>query len=189
MTSLFGLNLIFHSIQPKGGMERHVLDLISYASEQGLPVRAVTRHLNWPAPLPRHVEFVVVPDRTPFARLNTLIFESSALAKCRPEWPTIGISRVPGVEMSIVGGTHKAHLLDRKRGYTGLLDLRTIARERTMYQQAQVIVAHSAKVANEISHHYGIDPHKVSTFYPPVDTAAFSLCARNQRDAMRKKWA
>lgn len=187
MTSLPGLNLIFHSIRPGGGMERHVLDLIRYASEQGLPVRAVTRHLDWPGNLPLHVEFVVILDRTPFARFNNLLFESRALKQCRPQWPTIGISRVPGVKMSIVGGTHKGHLLDRKREHIGFWDRGTITRERHMYQQAQVIIAHSAKVANEISHHYAIESSKITTLYPPVDTAVFSLAARGERDAMRKR--
>jgi glycosyltransferase involved in cell wall biosynthesis len=187
MTSLPGLNLIFHSIRPGGGMERHVLDLIRYASGQGLPVRAVTRHLEWPGDLPLHVEFVVIPDRTPFARLNNLLFESRAFKKCNLQWPTIGVSRVPGVEMSIVGGTHKGHLLDRKREHFGFWDRGAIARERHMYQQARVIVAHSAKVASEISHHYAIEPGKISTLYPPVDTDVFSLAARSGRGAMRKK--
>jgi glycosyltransferase involved in cell wall biosynthesis len=187
MTSLPGLNLIFHSIRLGGGMERHVLDLIRYASAQGLSVRAVTRHLDWPGELPLHVEFVVIPDRTPFARLNNLLFELRALKKVRPEWPTIGISRIPGVEMSIVGGTHKGHLLDRKRRHIGFWDRGTISRESRMYQQAKRIVAHSAKVADEISQHYDIQPSKISTLYPPVDTTAFALTARSKRDAMRKQ--
>lgn len=186
MTHLPGLNLIFHSIEQGGGMERHVLDLIHYASERGLSVRAVTRRLNWPGTLPANVEFVAIPDRTPIARLNTMLFESRALAQCQPKWPTIGISRVPGVEMSIVGGTHKGHLLDRRRGYFGFFDRRTVTREQNMYRQAQVIVAHSAKVADEISLHYGIEPGKIVTLYPPVDTAVFSLAARSGRNAMRK---
>jgi glycosyltransferase involved in cell wall biosynthesis len=186
MTHLPGLNLIFHSVEQGGGMERHVIDLINYASQLGLPLKVVTRRLNWPGALPAHVEFVVVPDRTPFARLNTLIFESRALTQCQPKWPTIGISRVPGVDMSIVGGTHKGHLLDRKRGAFGFFDRRTIAREQNMYRQAKVIVAHSAKVANEVSLHYGIEPDKIFTLYPPVDSAVFSLTARSGRDATRK---
>lgn len=187
MTSLPGLNLIFHSIRPGGGMERHVLDLIRYASERGLPVRVVTRLLDWPGLPPKQVEFAVVPDRTPFARINTFIFESSALAKCHPQWPTIGISRVPGVAMCIVGGTHKGHLIDRGRRYIGFLNRRTIAREKEMYHRAQVIVAHSAKVAHEISRYYDVKSDKITTLYPPVNTSEFSLSARIARDEVRKK--
>lgn len=187
MTSLAGLNLIFHSIRQGGGMERHVLDLIRYASEQGLPVRAVTRHVDWPGDLPPHVEFVLIPERTPFARLNNWLFESRALRKCHPQWPTIGISRIPGVEMGIVGGTHRGHLLDRKRTHFGFWDRSTIAREHEMYQKAQVIVAHSFKVAKEISDLYGVDPRKITTLYPPVDTTVFSLAARRERDSRRKQ--
>jgi glycosyltransferase involved in cell wall biosynthesis len=157
MTSLPGLNLIFHSVRQGGGMERHVLDLIRYASERGLPVRVVTRLLDWPGLPPKQVEFAVVPDRTPFARINTFIFESSALSKCHPQWPTIGISRVPGVAMCIVGGTHKGHLIDRGREY------------------------------HEISRYYDVESEKITTLYPPVSTTEFSLSARTVRDEVRKK--
>jgi len=37
MKPLPGLNLIFHSIGLGGGMERHVADLINYASGKGIP--------------------------------------------------------------------------------------------------------------------------------------------------------
>ena len=185
MKPLPGLNLIFHSIGPGGGMERHVADLINYASGKGIPLRVVTRQQNWPGEPPPCCEFVVIPDRTPFTRLNTLLFESRALDKCQPQWPTIGISRVPGVVMSIVGGTHKGHLLDQKRGRVGYFDSRTIARENEMYRQARVIVAHSGKVAIEIARLYDISPKKISTLYPPVNTTTFSLEARKERSKVR----
>ncbi|MEY3513190.1 MAG: Mannosylfructose-phosphate synthase [Pseudomonadota bacterium] len=187
MKPLPGLNLIFHSIGLGGGMERHVADLINYASGKSIPLRVVTRQQNWPGEPPPCCEFVVIPDRTPFTRLNTLLFESRALYKCQPQWPTIGISRVPGVVMSIVGGTHKGHLLDKKRGRVGYFDSRTIARENEMYRQAKVIVAHSGKVAIEIARLYDISPKKISILYPPVNTTTFSLEARKERDKLREQ--
>lgn len=168
-------------------MERHVLDLISYVSQQGVSVRGVTRHFDWPGPVPPNVEIVLIPDRTPFARLNNWFFEANALGKCNPIWPTIGVSRVPGVDICIVGGTHRGHLLDRKRVRFGFWDRKTIENEQAMYKYAKTIIAHSSKVATEISQLYEVDPQKIRALYPPVDTTVFSLNARSGRKFFREQ--
>ncbi|MFZ2266012.1 MAG: glycosyltransferase family 4 protein [Azonexus sp.] len=186
MNSLPGINLIFHSIRPGGGMERHILDLISYASDQGIALRVITRKLAWPGALPKHVEFVEMPDRTPFSRLNNYLFEHRAFARCRPDWPCISVSRAPGAELCIVGGTHLGHLLDRGKKRFGFFDRATIVRETALYRQARKIVAHSAKVAGEIERLYQVEPDKIVTLYPPVDTAKFCLAARAGRTATRQ---
>jgi len=186
MTPLPGFNLVFHSIRSGGGMERHVLDLIAYAATQDIPCRIVTRQLEWPGTAPQGVEFVVMPDRTPFSRLNNYLFESRAFGKCRNDWPSIGISRAPGPELCIVGGTHLGHLLDRGKKRIGFFDRATVTRETALYRQAKRIVSHSAKVAGEIVKHYGIDPDKVVTLYPPVDTDKFSLATRESREQTRR---
>lgn len=168
-------------------MERHVLDLISYVSQQGVAVRGVTRHFDWRGRVPSNVEIVLIPDKTPIARLNNWLFESNALGKCNQKWPTIGISRVPGVDICIVGGTHKGHLLDRKRKRFGFWDHRTIVNEQEMYRKAKAIIAHSSKVATEISELYEVDSQKIRALYPPVDTSVFSLSARRCRKFFREQ--
>lgn len=186
MHSLPGINLIFHSIRPGGGMERHVLDLISYAAEQGIALRVIARKQAWPGPRPERVEFVEMPDRTPFSRLNNYLFEQRAFARCRPDWPCIAISRVPGAQLCIVGGTHLGHLLERGKKRFGFFDRAMIARETALYRQAGKIVAHSSRVAEEIARLYRIEPDKIVTLYPPVDTARFCLAARAGRTATRQ---
>ena len=56
MTVPSGINLIFHSVRPGGGMERYVLDLIAGLARRGMRVRVVTRRLNWPG-LPEMLNF------------------------------------------------------------------------------------------------------------------------------------
>jgi glycosyltransferase involved in cell wall biosynthesis len=186
MPPLFGLNLIFHSVQQGGGMERHVLDMITYASNLGIRVRVVTRNLHWQGTYPKNVEFVVLPDRTPFSRVNTLVPKKRATNQCQPDWPIIGISRCPGITMAVVGGTHRGHLRDRKKSSIGYFDRATIVRENAMYHSAKTIVTHSDKVAQEIIALYGVPHTKVITLYPPIDSKAFCLEARQHRDAIRQ---
>jgi glycosyltransferase involved in cell wall biosynthesis len=186
MAALPGLNLIFHTIRPGGGMERHVLDLIRSASAQGLPSRVITRRLEWPGEPPAKVEFIVLRDRTPLARLNTQWFETHSFAHVRADWPSIAVSRVPGPELCIVGGSHMGHLLGSKRRPGHWFDRTTIARERAMYERARTIVCHSAFVATEVRELYHIAAEKVVTLYPPVDAEVFSPAARAGRETLRR---
>lgn len=188
MTLPEGINLVFHSICAGGGMERYVLDIIGEFSRRGIKVRGVARKARWPGELPAGVELVVVPDRTPFSRLNNYLFEQKALDYCQPEWPTIGISRVVGrVNLAIVGGTHIGHLKDKGKTRWGIFDRLTVAHERGLYANAGHIVSHSARVRDEIIGLYTVSPEKVTNLYPPVDTSKFNLGARASRERVRQE--
>lgn len=189
MNTLPGINLVWHSIRPQGGMDRHVLDLINGFSSRGIPMRVIARTVSWPGEQPAGVEFVVLPDRTPFQRFNNDRFEHKAMNYIKPEWPTIGISRVTGkVEMAISGGTHIAHLRNKGKRSPGFFDRKVIENESALYRQADVIVAHSEQTKNEIIQDYGIAPEKVRALYPSVDVSAFNLDARKKREQVRKAW-
>lgn len=183
-----GINLIFHTIRPGGGMERYVLDLVTGLARCNIRVRVLTRKLEWPGETPEGVEFVVLPNRTPFSRLNNYLFEARACRFVRADWPTIGISRVPGcADLAIVGGSHIGHLQDKGKACPGLFDRLTIRHEQALYHGARHIVAHSERVRQEVVRHYGVTPDKTVTYYPPVDTSTFSLAARQGREALRQQ--
>lgn len=186
MNNLPGINLVFHSIRPQGGMDRHVLDLITGFSSRGISLRVITRKVEWKEN-PSGVEFVVLPDRTPFSRFNNNRFEHQALNYVNENWPTIGISRVTGkVDVVISGGTHKVHLRDKGKR-PGFFDRQVIANEEKLYGNAKVIIAHSNQIRNEIINEYKISPEKVKALYPSVDTAVFNLNARKNREKIREK--
>jgi glycosyltransferase involved in cell wall biosynthesis len=66
-----------------------------------------------------------------------------------------------------------------------LSDRWKIALERAHLENAQVVVAHSARMRDEVVHHYGISPAKIALLYPPVDTERFSAVDGPTRDALR----
>ncbi len=186
MNKLPGINIIFHSIRQQGGMDRHVLDLINGFSSRGIPLRIIARVVDWKDKPVSNVEYIVLPDRTPFSRFNNDRFERTALQHVNADWPVIGVSRVPGkVDLAISGGTHKTHLKDKGKT-PGFFDRRVIANEEKLYANAKVIVAHSSQVRDEIIQEYGIHPEKVRALYPSVDTTAFNLDARKNREEVRK---
>lgn len=188
MKELPGINLIWHSIRPQGGMDRHVLDLITGFSLRGIPVRAIARNVAWPGKQPDNVEFVIIPDRTPFQRFNNNRFEHKAYDHIRDGWPVIGISRVTGglVDLSISGGTHLAHLIDKGKKKPGYFDRQVIANEGALYANSKVIVTHSQRVRDEIVRDYQIDPTRIHVLYPPVDTGFFNMDLQHERDRIRE---
>ncbi len=187
MNRIPGINLIYHSIRPQGGMDRHALNLISSFSSRGIPLRVIARAVDW-TEKPEDVEFVRLRDPTPFSRFNNIRFERCALEFVKPNWPIVSISRVMGrVDLAISGGTHKVHLRDKGKDHPGFFDQRVIANEETLYANAGAIVAHSRQTQSEIIQEYGIDPARVKALYPPVDVGAFNLKARENREQTRKK--
>ena len=187
MKALPGINIIFHSIRPHGGMDRHVLDVISGFFSRGIPMRIIARVVDWKDKPSSNVEYVVLPDRTPFGRFNNDRFERNALRHINPDWPVIGISRVTGkVDVAIVGGTHIAHLADKGKR-AGFFDKRVISNEKCLYQEAKVIVTHSQRVKNEIVRDYRIGPDRICTLYPPVDTRVFNVGWRSEREKIRRE--
>lgn len=187
MTNLPGVNLLFHSIRPQGGMDRHVLDLIAGFSARGIALRVIARVVDWKDKPESNVEYIVLPDRTPFSRFNNDRFEQRALEYVRADWPVIGVSRVPGkVDLAISGGTHRTHLRDKGKN-PGFFDRRVIAHEQSLYSGAGIVIAHSKRVRNEIIEQYQIDPAKVIALYPSVDTSVFNLAAREKREEIRNE--
>ena len=186
MSAPSGVNLVFHSIRPGGGMERYVMDVIAELCRRSIPVRGIARKAEW-RDAPAGAEFVVIRDKTPFSRINNALFERRALESCRPGWKTIGISRVPGpVDLAIAGGTHRGHLNDKGKRRAGFFDRLTIQHETEFYRHAKAIMPHSKRVGEEIHRLYDIPAAKLSVHYPPVDTRKFSLAAQQGREAMRQ---
>jgi glycosyltransferase involved in cell wall biosynthesis len=66
-----------------------------------------------------------------------------------------------------------------------LNDRLKIGLERAHLKNAQRIVAHSARMRDELILHYGIEPAKIVLLYPPVDGAQFSPVDPLARDALR----
>jgi len=168
-------------------MERHVVDLITGFSRLGVRLRVICQTLDWPNDLPPQVEFVVKSPMSPWSRLNTWWFENHALRLCQPDWPVIAISRVPGADLAIVGGTHLGHLRDRGRKHLNWFNRKTAERESKMYARVKSIIAHSGKVAREIAELYEVDSNTIHTLYPPVDVTVFSLAARSKRSELRQQ--
>jgi glycosyltransferase involved in cell wall biosynthesis len=189
MKSSLGINFIFHTIALGGGMERYTLDLLKHLSSLGYSLRIIARKVNCQDILDlSNIEVIHLPDRTPLNRLNNYWFENQALSHINTAWPTISLSNVPGkTDIAITGGTHIGHLRNKKTNLKGIFNYLTIKHEKTFYQNARHVVAHSQATAIEVKDDYLVNKDNVVCLYPTVDQNVFNLNARKNRAENRLK--
>jgi len=188
--SISGVNIIYHSVGPGGGMERYVMDLIQGLLRKNIKVRVITRKLQWIGNIPNGLDFIVLNKfKALGSRIANLYFEEFSIREINALWPVISISRIPFIsDIAISGGTHKYHLLAKKKKLFSFYHWKTTRNERLQYKNAKKVIAHSQFIANEISTGYEIQNDKIETLYPPIDKHHFSLLARERRSEIRKNW-
>ena len=186
MSAFNGVNIVFHTFAPGGGMERYALDVVGQLQAQGIAVHLVCQRAQLPDEWRERLTVNVLKKTTPLNRLNALLFEWQAPKHLVKGWPVLSISRVavPG-QIAITGGTHKGHLRRKGGKKFSLFGRLTVANEQRQFDSAQTVVAHAAAIANEVRQDYTIPEAKIRTLYPPVDTQRFSLAVRAQRQALR----
>jgi len=91
---------------------------------------------------------------------------------------SLALTRTASAHIAVVGGVHPASV-NRRARRSHLLrrfhDWMETKFERTMFAQSPKILAHSKRIAGEISTCYpGTDPGRISVVYPPVDTDFFT---------------
>ena len=190
MTARAGVNFVFHTFAPGGGMERYALDVAGQLLAQGVAVHMVCQRAQlpeqWSAQERAQLSVSIIRKFTPLNRLNALMFEWQAPRHLVAGWPVLSISRIAHMgQVAITGGTHTGHLRRKGGRGAGLFARLTVANERRQFEQANAVVAHAEAIAQEVQHDYQIPAQRLHTLYPPVDTERFSLAARAQRQALR----
>ena len=99
----------------------------------------------------------------------------------------IATSLVDNADILICGGNHLGFLQATKRKAT-IKDKMTIKRGISAYATAKKIVAHSHLMKKELQQFYHIDPKKIITIYPPVNSENFYPLSNEQRQQLRQKF-
>lgn len=178
-----------NALKHSGGLERYAMDLVRGFVAAGVTPEFFARRFD--ASLP---EAAMVHAH----RINV----SFLPGKWRDGWFSrrlraarrnagvdvlIGVNRVDSSEIAICGGTHLGFLRATGRRHKGS-DVRQIALERSQYEHAKLIVAHSQLMRDELRELYGIADAKIEVLYPPVDDARFSPVGADERAALRKRF-
>ena len=170
--------------QYSGGTERYVFDLVQgfLAQQHSVEVLAMKSSPEFAALCPTNTL-----GRFPIAQLRYAVFNAKVQKRLPENHKLIAASLIDNADILICGGNHIGFLIATKRKTT-FKDKMTIKRGFSAYQTAKKIVAHSQKMAEELQHFYHIDPKKIITIYPPVDTQNFYPLSNKERQNLRQKF-
>ncbi|KMY86111.1 Glycosyltransferase [Candidatus Paraburkholderia calva] len=182
-----------NALKFSGGLERYAMDLVRGFAHAGFDGRQkpafFARKIDRALPESRLVEahrikVSFLPGKLRDAYFSWMLKRARKKAKVDV---LIGCNRVEGSEIAICGGTHIGFLRAtgrcKKRS-----DTRQIALERRQYAQAEVIVAHSDMMRDELRALYGIDEGKICVLYPPVGATRFLPVDDAQRVRLREQF-
>ncbi|WP_257286467.1 glycosyltransferase family 4 protein [Endozoicomonas sp. SESOKO1] len=184
------LAVIHHSLINSGGMERYAFDLITGLLHHTDDLKIVSRKIDRQLVKDFNNKLTELPTSifTPQKLKNRIfahkVIKSGLLDSCL----TIGPARIPGIDIAIVGGTHMGHILNAKNGRTSFWDRLELNSERSYYQQAKLIIAHSDLMKEELIDLYNVPECKIRVIYPPVDTTRFNLDNETKRDELRTRF-
>jgi glycosyltransferase involved in cell wall biosynthesis len=175
-----------HGLRASGGIERYAMTLVRGLHERGVRPVLIAKAFDTSLPeygwvTPVHTSVKAAPGK-----LRDLFFDwrIGRVKRRLGLFPLIGCNQTRWSDIAICGGTHPGFLAAMGQRAT-LNDRWKIGLERAHFENAQVIVAHSARMRDEVVRHYGIDPRKITLLYPPIDGARFSRVAPAERQALR----
>jgi glycosyltransferase involved in cell wall biosynthesis len=178
-----------NALKHSGGLERYAMDLVRGFVAAGITPAFFARRFDRSLPETAMVQAHRINVSFLPGKLRDGWFSRRLRAARRAAGVDvlIGCNRVDSSEIAICGGTHLGFLRatgkKRKRS-----DVRQIALERSQYGNAQLIVAHSQLMRDELRELYGIADAKIEVQYPPVDDARFAPVGAAERAALRQRF-
>lgn len=168
------IGIACHKLQYGGGMERYVIDLINGFSELDLAITCFAKKFD--SSLPEYTKITPVPLNTSWVpgKLRDQLYSYLLQQKQKnlDSIPLISVTRNTCSQVAICGGTHIGFLKNTLKK-TKLSDRLQIKLERQLYQNAQLIIAHSQLMAEELKQFYNIPASKIHVLYPPLDASRF----------------
>ncbi len=177
-----------HGLCASGGIERYAMTLVRGLHRRGVKPTLIAKQFDASLPeygwvTPVHTSVRAVPGK-----LRDLFFDwrIGRVKRRLGLFPLIGCNQTRWSDIGICGGTHPGFLEAMGERAT-LNDRWKIGLERAHLQNSQVIVAHSARMRDEVVRYYGIEPAKVKLLYPPIDGERFSTVDVATRHALRQQ--
>jgi glycosyltransferase involved in cell wall biosynthesis len=186
--SLDKLAISNHGLRNSGGIERYALTLVRGLHRRGVKPVLIAKQFDASLPEYQWVTPIHTSVKAAPGKLRDLFFDwrIGRVKKRLGLFPLIGCNQTRWSDIGICGGTHPG-FLDAMGEQATLNDRWKIGLERAHLQNSRVIVAHSARMRDEVVRHYGIDPLKIALLYPPIDGERFSIVDPATRDALRRQ--
>ena len=175
-----------HGLRHSGGIERYAVTLVRGLHALGVRPTVIAKAFDTTLPEYGWVDALPVSMAGVPSKLRDLYFDwRIRRVKARRDLgPLIACNQTGAADIAICGSTHPGYLeamgLPTRRS-----DGWKIALERAHLENAQFIVAHSQRMADEVQRHYGIAAAKIRLMYPPVDGERFSVVDAAERARLR----
>ena len=153
-------------------MESYTFDLVKQLHADRRAVKIYATTFDTARPEYRQIEAVRVNQKRVPKKLRPFFF-ARQLNRLRPaDVPLIACNPADNADVFICGGTHLGYLQGMQQP-ANLLDKLTIRRNRSNYQSARLIMAHSEMMQRELVGLYGVPSEKIRVVHPPADTERF----------------
>lgn len=181
-----GLAISNHGLRNGGGIERYAMTLVRGLHARGIRPTVIAKSFDESLPeyrwvTPVHTSVAAVPGK-----LRDLFFDwRIGRAKRRLDlFPLIACNQTRWSDIGICGSTHPGFLEAMGQAATRVDGWKTNL-ERAHLAASQIIVAHSARMREEVLRFYAVDPRKITLLYPPVDGGRFSVVDDDARATLR----
>lgn len=155
-----------------GGMESYTFDLINQLFPQYGKIKVYANKFDETRAEFDKISPVLINQKRIPKKLRPFFF-ARQLNKIRNNNDyLIACNSSDNADILICGGNHLGYLRGMKK-QANLLDKLAIRRNRTNYQTAHKIMAHSQMMARELIELYQVPSEKIHTIYPPADTTRF----------------
>ena len=184
--------IIHNQFSRGGGMEAYMLALVKGFAKAGDQVNIHTYEVD---------EKLVSQYPCTIHRVSTLPLPGRwkkyhFLHQCNKSFPadeydlSLSLTRTSCQDIAVCGGIHPEMVKRVKRTslFRKLHDRFEIAFERKMFMTVPVIMAHSRVLYDEMLSHYAVDPDKITTLFPPIDTNRFRPLSAEVSGEIRQRY-
>lgn len=176
-----------NALRHGGGFERYAMDLARGLAARGIEPAFFARRFDATLPefglvKPHRIGVSLLPGKL---RDHWFSWRLRRMKRAAGVDVLIGCNRVDSSEIAVCGGTHRGFLRAIGREPTRA-DRWQISLETRQYANADVVVAHSPLMRDELRSLYGLPDEKIRLLYPPVDAARFRTVSIDARQALRR---
>jgi glycosyltransferase involved in cell wall biosynthesis len=183
------LTITNHGLRNSGGIERYALTLVRGLHARGVRPTFIAKVFDSALPeyawvRPIQVRMTGIPNK-----LRDLVFDwrIGRIKRRLGLFPLIACNQTHSADIAICGSVHPGYLAAMGQRASWSDGWRTRLEHRHL-TNAQFVVAHSRRMADEAVLHHAIRREKIKLIYPPVDCERFHAVDARRRSALRNKF-
>ncbi|WP_159990419.1 glycosyltransferase family 4 protein [Pelistega ratti] len=183
------ISLVCNKFQNGGGIERYTIDLVNgfYTyNKKNHKINVYATNFDqtikeYGLITPKKINLSFIPKKL---RHFFLSYQTNKQKTLNDKLISLIFTKA---DIIICGGNHLGYInaLGKRPSYLSRLKIHN---EKSCFNQADLIIAHSKLMKDEISKFYHIDQNKIEIIYPPVDTNKFLITTEQNREYIRAKY-